>query len=120
MSTAVKEINKWKYPPTFPQQQQQQQKKKKTKYMLKIPALLSLSLSLSLFLFIYYFLFFIFNYLLQFPFKFLAVAECKATSFTGVSGIMIRETAETFGIITQDGIFRGNSSTSPNFKLILP
>ena len=33
---------------------------------------------------------------------------------------MIRETAETFGIITQDGIFRGNSSTSPNFKLILP
>ena len=33
---------------------------------------------------------------------------------------MIRETAETFGIITQDDVFRGNSSTSPNFKLILP
>ncbi|KAK7861598.1 ribonuclease p protein subunit p29, partial [Quercus suber] len=37
---------------------------------------------------------------------FILVAECKATSFTGVSGIMIRETAETFGIITQDDVFR--------------
>ncbi|XP_017619065.1 ribonuclease MRP protein subunit POP4 isoform X1 [Gossypium arboreum] len=34
------------------------------------------------------------------------VAECKVTSFTGVSGIMIRETAETFGLITQDNKFR--------------
>ncbi|XWS55780.1 hypothetical protein CRYUN_Cryun09bG0030000 [Craigia yunnanensis] len=34
------------------------------------------------------------------------VAECKITSFTGVSGIMIRETAETFGLITQDDKFR--------------
>ncbi|TXG59128.1 hypothetical protein EZV62_016957 [Acer yangbiense] len=35
------------------------------------------------------------------------VAECnKITAFTGVSGIMIRETAETFGIITQDNKFR--------------
>ncbi|XVE96756.1 hypothetical protein REPUB_Repub02eG0250100 [Reevesia pubescens] len=34
------------------------------------------------------------------------VAECKITSFTGVSGIMIRETAETFGLITQDNKFR--------------
>ncbi|XVF76500.1 hypothetical protein PTKIN_Ptkin13bG0271200 [Pterospermum kingtungense] len=34
------------------------------------------------------------------------VAECKITSFTGVNGIMIRETAETFGIITQDDKFR--------------
>ncbi|PON41726.1 Ribonuclease P/MRP, subunit p [Parasponia andersonii] len=34
------------------------------------------------------------------------VAECKITNFTGVSGIMIRETAETFGIITQDDKFR--------------
>ncbi|KAL5740724.1 hypothetical protein ACOSQ2_029904 [Xanthoceras sorbifolium] len=34
------------------------------------------------------------------------VAECKITAFTGVSGIMIRETAETFGIITQDNKLR--------------
>ncbi|KAJ7982698.1 Ribonuclease P protein subunit p29 [Quillaja saponaria] len=34
------------------------------------------------------------------------VVECKVTSFTGVSGIMIRETAETFGIITEDDRFR--------------
>ncbi|XVF07958.1 hypothetical protein REPUB_Repub06bG0184200 [Reevesia pubescens] len=34
------------------------------------------------------------------------VAECKITSFTGVSGIMIRETAEAFGLITQDDKFR--------------
>lgn len=34
------------------------------------------------------------------------VVECKVTSFTGVTGIMIRETAETFGIITQDDKFR--------------
>lgn len=38
----------------------------------------------------------------------MSVVECKVTSFTGVSGIMIRETAETFGIITQDDKFRGN------------
>ncbi|KAK6290331.1 hypothetical protein POUND7_001872 [Theobroma cacao] len=37
---------------------------------------------------------------------FILVAECKITSFTGVSGIMIRETAETFGLITQDDQFR--------------
>ncbi|XP_034213394.1 ribonuclease P protein subunit p29 isoform X2 [Prunus dulcis] len=36
----------------------------------------------------------------------ISVAECKVTSYTGVSGIMIRETAETFGIITQDDKFR--------------
>nr|XP_028956948.1 uncharacterized protein LOC103433315 isoform X5 [Malus domestica] len=36
----------------------------------------------------------------------ISVAECKVTSDTGVSGIMIRETAETFGIITQDDKFR--------------
>ncbi|KAK9290405.1 hypothetical protein L1049_008574 [Liquidambar formosana] len=34
------------------------------------------------------------------------VAECKIAAFTGVSGIMIRETVETFGIITQDDKFR--------------
>ncbi|KAJ4704843.1 Ribonuclease P protein subunit p29 [Melia azedarach] len=33
------------------------------------------------------------------------VAECKITAFTGVSGIMIRETAETFGIVTRDDKF---------------
>ncbi|KAI3986174.1 hypothetical protein MKX01_004318 [Papaver californicum] len=34
------------------------------------------------------------------------VADCKVNSYTGVSGIMIRETAETFGLITQDNKFR--------------
>ncbi|XP_043698556.1 ribonuclease P protein subunit p29 [Telopea speciosissima] len=36
----------------------------------------------------------------------LLVADCKIIAFNGVSGIMIRETAETFGIITQDNKFR--------------
>ncbi|GMP85194.1 hypothetical protein CsSME_00038447 [Camellia sinensis var. sinensis] len=35
------------------------------------------------------------------------VVQCKIAAFTGVSGIMIRETEETFGIITQDNKFRG-------------
>ena len=39
------------------------------------------------------------------------MAECKITTFTGVSGIMIRETAETFGIVTQDDKLRGDSGT---------
>ncbi|GFY93353.1 ribonuclease P family protein [Actinidia rufa] len=34
------------------------------------------------------------------------VVQCKIAAYTGVSGIMIRETAETFGIITQDNKFR--------------
>ncbi|KAI4295312.1 hypothetical protein L6164_035371 [Bauhinia variegata] len=34
------------------------------------------------------------------------VVDCKITSFIGVCGIMIRETAETFGIITEDNKFR--------------
>ncbi|XP_061376224.1 ribonuclease MRP protein subunit POP4 [Gastrolobium bilobum] len=34
------------------------------------------------------------------------VVECKITHFTGISGIMIRETAEAFGIITEDNKFR--------------
>ncbi|XP_052173488.1 ribonuclease MRP protein subunit POP4 isoform X2 [Diospyros lotus] len=34
------------------------------------------------------------------------VVHCKVAAFTGVSGIMIRETAETFGIITCDNKFR--------------
>ena len=38
----------------------------------------------------------------------MSVVECKVTPFTGVSGIMIRETAETFGIITEDDKFQGN------------
>ncbi|XP_074311749.1 ribonuclease MRP protein subunit POP4 isoform X3 [Silene latifolia] len=37
------------------------------------------------------------------------VVECKIDSFVGVLGIMIRETAETFGIITQDNKFRAQS-----------
>ncbi|KAK4581769.1 hypothetical protein RGQ29_025077 [Quercus rubra] len=57
---------------------------------------------------------------------FILVAECKATSFTGVSGIMIRETAKTFGIITQDDVFQvdcwkvtlhGDKLTSRNLGL---
>ncbi|KAL5546213.1 hypothetical protein UlMin_005900 [Ulmus minor] len=36
----------------------------------------------------------------------ISVAECKIIAFAGVSGIMIRETAETFGIITHDDKFR--------------
>lgn len=36
----------------------------------------------------------------------LQVVECKVTSFSGVSGIMVRETAKTFGIITCDNNFR--------------
>ncbi|KOM27641.1 hypothetical protein LR48_Vigan442s007700 [Vigna angularis] len=35
-----------------------------------------------------------------------AVVECKITYFTGIDGIMIRETAEAFGIITEDDKFR--------------
>ena len=38
---------------------------------------------------------------------FLAGGQCKLAAFTGVSCIMIRETEETFGIITQDIKFRG-------------
>lgn len=34
------------------------------------------------------------------------VVECKIPHFTGISGIMIRETAEAFGIITEDNKFR--------------
>jgi len=37
---------------------------------------------------------------------FLHVAECKTIAFKGTSGIMIRETANTFGLITQDDRFR--------------
>ncbi|KAK9078641.1 hypothetical protein SSX86_002698 [Deinandra increscens subsp. villosa] len=34
------------------------------------------------------------------------VVECRMAAFKGVSGIMIRETAETFGIITKDDKFK--------------
>lgn len=34
------------------------------------------------------------------------VVHCKVDSYTGVSGIMIRETAETFGIITHENKFQ--------------
>ncbi|KAI3705334.1 hypothetical protein L1987_75570 [Smallanthus sonchifolius] len=34
------------------------------------------------------------------------VVECRMASFKGVNGIMIRETAETFGIITKDDKFK--------------
>lgn len=36
----------------------------------------------------------------------LRVVECKVDSFVGVIGIMIRETAETFGIITRENSFQ--------------
>jgi len=49
------------------------------------------------------------------PFVFLAVVECKVDSLIGLVGIMIRETAETFGIITQDNNFRGTSYIFQNF-----
>ncbi|KAL6650738.1 hypothetical protein ACP70R_009663 [Stipagrostis hirtigluma subsp. patula] len=35
----------------------------------------------------------------------LIVAECKAASYQGASGFMIRDTAETFGIISEDNRF---------------
>jgi hypothetical protein len=35
------------------------------------------------------------------------VAERKAASYKSVNGIMIRDTAETFGIISEDNRFRG-------------
>lgn len=34
------------------------------------------------------------------------VVECKISSFIGVSGIVVRETTETFGIISKDDKFR--------------
>ncbi|ESQ38937.1 hypothetical protein EUTSA_v10001741mg, partial [Eutrema salsugineum] len=37
---------------------------------------------------------------------FMFVAESKIASFTGLQGIMVRETSETFGIITRDDKFR--------------
>ena len=48
---------------------------------------------------------------------FLAVVQCKLVAYTGVSGIMIRETAETFGIITQDNKFRGNPFLWKHFAI---
>lgn len=36
----------------------------------------------------------------------LIVSECKVVSYQGVSGIMIRDTAETFGIVSEDNRFR--------------
>ncbi|KAG9457341.1 hypothetical protein H6P81_001849 [Aristolochia fimbriata] len=36
----------------------------------------------------------------------IAVAECKISTLIGLSGIMIRETAETFGIITEENKFQ--------------
>ncbi|XP_077212334.1 ribonuclease P family protein [Tasmannia lanceolata] len=42
----------------------------------------------------------------------LLVVECKTVALIGVTGIMIRETMETFGIITQDNRVRGTSSVN--------
>ncbi|KAJ1702119.1 hypothetical protein LUZ63_001898 [Rhynchospora breviuscula] len=38
---------------------------------------------------------------------FLSVVESKTVSYVGISGIMIRETTETFGIISQNNKFKG-------------
>ncbi|KAF9688816.1 hypothetical protein SADUNF_Sadunf01G0027400 [Salix dunnii] len=46
------------------------------------------------------------------------VADCKIKSFTGISGIMIRETAETFGIITQDNKLKGELFIAPHLNLV--
>jgi len=45
------------------------------------------------------------------------VAECKAASYQGVSGIMIRDTAETFGIISEDNRFLGTFPSPPDAVL---
>ncbi|KAL3609288.1 hypothetical protein D5086_000308 [Populus alba] len=46
------------------------------------------------------------------------VADCKIKSFTGISGIMICETAETFGIITQDNKLKGDLFITPHLNLV--
>lgn len=38
------------------------------------------------------------------------VVQCKIAGYVGIHGIMVRETKETFGIVTQDNKFKGNSS----------
>uniref|UniRef100_A0A0D9WHL7 Uncharacterized protein n=1 Tax=Leersia perrieri TaxID=77586 RepID=A0A0D9WHL7_9ORYZ len=53
----------------------------------------------------------IFNYfvvadIILYGFVVSTVAECKSASYQGVCGIMIRETAETFGLISEDNRFR--------------
>ncbi|CAN4117017.1 unnamed protein product [Withania somnifera] len=40
------------------------------------------------------------------------VVQCKIAGLIGVRGIMIRETVETFGIITEDNKFQGLSSST--------
>ncbi|KAG8376520.1 hypothetical protein BUALT_Bualt09G0071900 [Buddleja alternifolia] len=34
------------------------------------------------------------------------VVQCKTAAYVGIHGIMVRETKETFGIITHDNKFR--------------
>ncbi|KAK1264951.1 hypothetical protein QJS04_geneDACA010663 [Acorus gramineus] len=36
----------------------------------------------------------------------LSVVECKTVAYKGITGIMVRETSETFGIVTQDNKFQ--------------
>ncbi|XP_058778401.1 ribonuclease MRP protein subunit POP4 [Vicia villosa] len=45
------------------------------------------------------------------------VVECKLTHFTGTGGIMIRETAEAFGIITENNKFRVVPKKGSVFRL---
>ncbi|KAG6430467.1 hypothetical protein SASPL_108535 [Salvia splendens] len=40
---------------------------------------------------------------------FILVVQCKTAAYVGSHGIMVRETKETFGIVTQDSKFKGNN-----------
>ncbi|KAG2409642.1 uncharacterized protein HKW66_Vig0003070 [Vigna angularis] len=51
---------------------------------------------------------------------FILVVKCKITYFTRIHGIMIRETAEAFGIITEDDKFRGNRDWRCIIKVVIP
>ena len=37
------------------------------------------------------------------------VVQCKTAAYVGLHGIMVRETKETFGIVTEDNRFKGNN-----------
>lgn len=37
------------------------------------------------------------------------VVQCKIIGYVGIHGIMVRETKETFGIITQENKFQGDA-----------
>lgn len=39
----------------------------------------------------------------------IAVVQSKIVAYVGIQGIMVRETKETFGIVTRDDKFRGTA-----------